>query len=80
MKLLARWLRDLADRLDRVGSPPEPECDLYDEESLNATEYALVSMRLSSIEGRLADLEDVTGLADRSLAAALLTGERKEAQ
>lgn len=63
LRCLAGKLRRLADRMDR-----QPEVDLYDGESLSATEYALVSMRLLAIEERLAYLEDAAGLAPGTLA------------
>jgi len=58
-------------RLLRRGKRPEP-VDLYDEESLNATEYAHVCMRLSDLEARLADLEYLAEFGQRREAAGQL--------
>jgi hypothetical protein len=55
VKHVARWLRTLADRIDRE---PEQPIDLDDAESLSATEYAIVVMRLADLEQRVCGLED----------------------
>lgn len=42
---------------------PEP-VDLYDPDSLSDSEFGILQLRLSDLEGRLVTLEEIAGITD----------------